>query len=79
MKLSASKGTLPARHLVEDDAERVDVGAVVDERAGGLLGAHVMRRPEDAAGLGHLRAGAADLRDAEVEDLHEVFVGARAR
>ena len=49
MKLSASNGTLPARHLVEDHAERVDVGALVDRRARRLLGRHVVRRAEHRA------------------------------
>ena len=60
---------LAAEHLVEDAAERVDVGARADlALAHRLLGAHVVRRAERHARLGH--AGAARLaggeRDAEV-------------
>ena len=54
-------------HLVEDDAERVQVGRLVDLRAARLLRREVLRGADDRALLGHLaRAGA---RDAEVRDL----------
>ena len=43
---------LPARHLVEQDAEREDVGAVVDRQPLRLLGRHVGDRPHDAPVLG---------------------------
>ena len=45
-------GRLPGQHLVQGAAEGVDVGAVVERRVGGgLLRAHVLRRPErDADG-----------------------------
>nr|ART38290.1 F383 [uncultured bacterium] len=58
-----------AHQLVEDAAQRVQVGAGVDlGRAGALLGRHVRRGPEHALGL----AGAGverQLGDAEVEHL----------
>jgi hypothetical protein len=37
---------LPRQHLVEHDAEREDVGAVVDLVAEDALGRHVVRRAE---------------------------------
>ena len=44
---------LAGQHLVEHRAERVDVGPRVEiVLAGGLLGAHVLRRAETHAGLG---------------------------
>jgi hypothetical protein len=40
---------LPGEDLVEHDAEREDVGALVDALTGRLLGRHVRRRPHDVA------------------------------
>ncbi len=62
-------------HLVEADAERVDVGAVIDVRAAfALLGRHIGRRAKHDAGARAMRAlcVAGQLRDAEVEQLDEV-------
>ena len=54
-------------HFVENQAERVDVGAMVERLALGLFGGHIRRRPDHAAGdRGILRVGA---RDAEVHHL----------
>ena len=39
-------------HVVEDQAERVDVRALIDRRALGLLRRHVLDRPDDAL-VGH--------------------------
>jgi hypothetical protein len=57
-------------HLVEHDAERPDVAALVDRAATGLLGAHVGRRAEDhpvhrsrARQRGRLREGGSARRD----------------
>ncbi len=66
---------LPGEELVEDDAERVDVGPEVDVAAvaARLLRAHVRERPLDRADLGHHRGRrhvrVRDAREAEVEDL----------
>ncbi len=65
---------LAGEHLVEDDAEGVDVGAGVDALPRRLLGRHVVRRAEDHPRPGELGVRAADLGDAEVEDLHEAVV-----
>ena len=46
------EGPLAGQHLVEDRAEREDVGARVSDRAFQLLGRHVLERPEDRALLG---------------------------
>jgi hypothetical protein len=75
----AAERPLPGGHLVEDDAEGEDVGAVVDGQALGLLRRHVGDRPHDAPVLGDrlrlLRRAVAvvgslpQLGEAEVEDL----------
>ena len=63
----------PGNELVEDDAERVDVGPQVDVAAvaAGLLRAHVRERPLDRSHRAHHRrhVGIRDAREAEVEDL----------
>ena len=48
------KWHLAAEQLVEDDAERKDVRALVDGLAEGLLGRHVVHGADEAAGLGQL-------------------------
>ena len=48
----AGEGQLAGDHLVEHDAEREDVAAVVDRLPAGLLRAHVAQGAEDEAGLG---------------------------
>ena len=76
-------GTRGARqHLVEHDAEREDVGAVIDGLPAHLLGRHVAHRAEHRARAGQRprvgeqrrlgldrRAGRGQLGEAEVEDL----------
>ena len=48
------EGQPPREHLIEDDPRGVDVGALVDRAARGLLGAHVARGPEHHAEPRHL-------------------------
>ncbi len=66
--------------LVSDDAERPEVGPVVDvAQTARLLGRHVVGRPEDGARLRAARkallaGGGLDLRDAEVEHLGDLVV-----
>ena len=49
--VSAIEPGAPRQHLVEDDAERPDVGAAIDRLALGLLRGHVGGSPEDDAGV----------------------------
>ena len=65
----AREGGLEREQLVERDAERVDVAAVVDDDALGerLLGAHVAERAQEVAGHRHAGVGF-DAREAEVGD-----------
>ena len=61
--------------LEQDAAHRVDVDAVIDVLAARLLRRHVLGRAEQHAGLRELAPPVLDLgqlRDAEVEQLHEV-------
>ena len=69
-----SNGSLPAQHLVDDDAEREQVDAVIDRIGDRLLGRHVVRRAEHepvrrqpTRAIGRVAAFAQD-RDAEVDD-----------
>jgi len=48
----ALEGPAPGQALVEDAAERPDVGALVHHASPGLLGAHVGRGAQDHSGLG---------------------------
>ena len=65
------KGHGTTEHLVQDDAQGVDVGAVVDRFTPSLLGGHVVRCAHDRAG--HRQLGCAqavgELGDAEVQQL----------
>jgi hypothetical protein len=66
------EGRLATRRLIEDAAEGVQIGAVIDVAgAAALLGRHEHRRAEDRAGGRVARAGAGvgQLGDAEVEEL----------
>src|ERR1700757_4739124 len=47
---------LSGEHLIEGDADGIDVGAGVDWLPGDLLGRHIVHGPEDDAGSGELRA-----------------------
>ena len=57
----------PGDQLVEHDAERVEIRALVDVRAARLLGREVLRGADDRSRLRHLRRAGA--RDAEVGHL----------
>ena len=62
---------VPGEHLVEHAAERVDVAPGGDLLlGGGLLGAHVVRRAERHAGLGHPAAGRGTQRQRDAEVGH---------
>ena len=50
---SPLKVDVSREHLVEQAAERPDVGALIDGFASGLLGTHVRRRAEHHSGLRH--------------------------
>ena len=65
----ASEGRTPGQHLVEDEAERVDVGATVDGVAVHLLGSEVAGGPDHGARASEIVA-AGCLGDSEVGDLH---------
>ena len=67
---------LPAgAHAVQDDAGRVDVGAVIGASRPRLLGRHVARRARDHRRCREGRlVDADDARQAEVEELDEVVV-----
>ena len=56
-------------HLVEHEAQREDVGAVVDGLTRDLLRRHVLRRAEEHARL-RLHARLVHVGDAEIHDLH---------
>ena len=65
----------PRDHLVEDEPERVDVGARVDANALDLLGRHVRRGADDAHAIGAVQAVAGELAGAEIEHFDDVVVG----
>ncbi len=65
----ALEGMLARQRFVEDHAERVDVGPLVDGGAGELLGRHVADGADREPAAGHL-GEAAHPRHAEVDELH---------
>ncbi len=75
---AAAPGRPPAEDLEQDRPERVDVAGLAGRLAAGLLGGHVLERPQDRPGRGATRparglAGlvtelVAEARDAPVED-----------
>ncbi len=67
----AAEGDGPGGHLVEDHAEREDVGLRADRLALDLLRRHVERRPDDGAGLRHARL-LGGLGHAEVGDVDPI-------
>ena len=78
---------LPDEHLRDDQAERVDVGALIDRLSHGLFGGHVRERADDRTGRGRQRAGFGRSGDAEVRDSRcafstssiRMFAGLRSR
>ena len=80
MASSSVNGGRPGEHVIEDDAQRVEVAARVERLALRLLGRHVPRRPEHRARLRlhgvhrELAVGVQHLGDAEVEDLDDLLV-----
>ena len=69
----AAERDVPDEHLVEDDAERVDVGLAVDLVAERLLGRDVVRRAEDAA-VGRQALLLERAGDPEVGDLRRALL-----
>ena len=61
-----ARTTLADQHFREDEAERVDVGALIDGPARRLFRRHVGKRADDRAGRSRKRAGLSRSRDAEV-------------
>ena len=61
------EGRTERQQLIQDQADREDVAAVIDVAAFDLLRRHVLRRADQGADAGH--AGIADACDAEVQDL----------
>ena len=65
---------MPGEHLVEDDAEAVEIGARVERLALRLLGTHVVRRAAQHAGARAAVAGQQAARQAEVDEHHAAVV-----
>ena len=76
-RVRSGEGPLEREGLVHHDAERPDVGALVDRHGRRLLGRHVARGPDDFADARVIRARSEDLpvpalhhlRETPVEDL----------
>src|SRR5207302_10241176 len=68
---SSVEGGVPREHLVQDDSERIDVGAAVRALAGRLLRTHVLWGP-DYHSLGRELGGRRlrSLGDPEIGDVH---------
>ena len=67
---AAAEGALAGEHFEEQQADRIEIGAVVERFAEHLLGRDVFGRAEDDAGLGVARGVELALGDAEVEQPH---------
>jgi hypothetical protein len=67
----ALEGETAGQHLVQDDAQRVDVGRGADRHAAAvdLLGCHVVRRADDLAAAGQVFLVVERPGEAEVGDL----------
>ncbi len=72
------EGQPSRKELVENDADRVEVAARVERVAATLLGRHVLGRAAHDSGARDRRLRFLDLhlREAEVDDLHEVAAAA---
>ena len=69
------EGPCASEQVVEDRADRVDVGALVDDLGARLLGGHEARRSEDDARLGEVDVVILDAADAEVDHLDARHAG----
>ncbi len=65
----------PRHHLVQDDAEGIDVAAGVDTHTLGLLRGEVRGRAHDRPGLGEALLGVHGAGDPEVRDLDGALFG----
>ena len=68
---------LAGEHLVEQDAQRIEVAALIGALVAGLLRRDVVRRPHEGAGIGDLTVrvvAVEELHQAEVEHLDEVVI-----
>ena len=83
-RVDPENGKLPRGHLVDDDSQAEHVTARINVAARDLFGAHVWRRPDDAADGCHrlnrpiatqaALVGAGHFRHAEIEHLHGTAV-----
>ena len=60
------KGHLAGEHLVQHDAEGIDIGPAVDGLHEGVFGRHVLRRADAGAGARQARRLVQHLGDAEI-------------
>lgn len=66
----------PREHLVEDDADGVEIGPRVDGLAERLLGGEVLHRPDEPLGLGGPRVAPLPVAgEAEIAELHAPVAG----
>ncbi len=65
----AGEGDLPGQRLVEDTAQRVDVGTGVDLVTAQLLRRHVVERPHPLSRRGQAALGGASLGEAEIGEV----------
>ena len=66
--VAASERSVASRHLVERDAQRIDIGAMIDALAPGLLGRHVLRCANVDGGPGRGRVAVGGLGYSEIGD-----------
>jgi hypothetical protein len=75
--LAARERLAAGEHLVEQAAQRVDVGTPVDATRGEPLGGHVVGRAHRGPGDGEAGGRRAVAGDAEVDEVHRVGRAAR--